>query len=356
MTTTAEVGEIFIMLLFAAHASFKLCKLCVKLWIRAQSHGEEKETFWDNSTYVLLRVTLHLLILFFETDAKDLVEHTMDSIPALPFVRFTFTMTLASVLVANLAAIPIATVAEFIIKYISLGCKIARYLMLTKPDERFRNPPQKVLIVHGSIGAGHKRAAQALSDTFKERYPALEVKVIDIVDFAGPTFNAMYKRGYLSLAEKTWGSHLVGYIFDASNQSQAGWFSRLVQESFLLDFFSYIYNFRPDIIVNTHFLAPEIIAALRRRGLIRLPQVTVVTDFDAHAFWANYPCEAFFVGQSGAGGNLTHVNSSISEDRIFVTGIPCVPVFSTIGSRESCLKATGLRGEEGRPVVLLTAR
>ena len=34
----------------------------------------------------------------------------------------------------------------------------------------------------------------------------------------------------------------------------------------------------------THF-------ARRRRKLLKIPQVTVVTDYDAHAYWANYPNE-----------------------------------------------------------------
>jgi hypothetical protein len=81
----------------------------------------------------------------------------------------------------------------------------------------------------------------------------------------------------------SWGSHLIGYFFDAGNTKKPGWFKRLVQEAFLLDLISFIYHFSPDVIVNTHFLSVEIVAGLRRRGLLECPQVTVVTDYDAHA-------------------------------------------------------------------------
>ena len=93
------------------------------------------------------------------------------------------------------------------------------------------------------------------------------------------------------MSEKTWGSHLVGYFFDAGNTERPGWAKRLVQEAFLLDFINYIYKFKPDVIVNTHFLSTEIVAGLRRRQLLKIPQVTVVTDYDAHAYWANFPNE-----------------------------------------------------------------
>ena len=84
------------------------------------------------------------------------------------------------------------------------------------------------------------------------------------------------------MAEKTWGSHLVGFVFDSTNKKKPGAMSRLFQESFLLDFINYIFTFKPDVIINTHFLSVEIVAGLRRRKLLRVPQVTVVTDYDAH--------------------------------------------------------------------------
>ena len=112
---------------------------------------------------------------------------------------------------------------------------------------------------------------------------------------------------------------------------------------------------KPDVIINTHFLSTEIVAALRRRKLLRVPQVTVVTDYDAHAFWANYPCETFFVGQEGAVANLTHVNPEIEQKRVIVSGIPCVPAFSTCPAKRTCVKNLGLVGEKGRPLVLITA-
>ena len=157
------------------------------------------------------------------------------------------------------------------------------------------------------------------------------------------------------MAEHNVGSHILGYFFDNSNQAKPGWIKRLIQEAFLLDFINKIYNFRPDVIINTHFLSVEIIAGLRRRGLLWVPQVTVVTDYDAHAFWANYPCEKFFVGQESAASNLTYINKAIQPENVAVTGIPSVPVFATLGTKKQSVKKMELVGEEGRPIVMITA-
>jgi len=326
--------------------------------------------------YYTLRTTLHLLLMFYEDEVKamDLIEKASDSLHYSPWKHLPFslffklvgfeppllTLVVPKMLVANALAIAVATVAIWVGKYLILMVNVGRYLLTVRQaqaegEHTFNSPPQRILIVHGSVGAGHKRAAQAIAETFALEHPQIKVEVIDIVDFAGETFNQIYKKGYLSLAEKTWGSHLVGYVFDNTNKKKPGTMSRLFQESFLLDFINHIFTFKPDVIVNTHFLSTEIVAGLRRRKLLRVPQVTVVTDYDAHAFWANHPCETFFVGQEGAVANLTHVNPMIEEERVIVSGIPCVPAFSKCPAKRTCVKNLGLVGEKGRPVVIITA-
>ncbi|GMH59861.1 hypothetical protein TL16_g02916 [Triparma laevis f. inornata] len=314
-----------------------------------------------------LRVILHGTILVYNEELKTQRIDTILFVPAegfsavifqhLPLSVQAFKVVVPKILAANLAAILLANSMVWFGKYILLVIKVLSYVFSVRKAGApvFEDPPQRVLIVHGSVGAGHKRAAQALSDTFQQRYPEIVVEVVDIVDFAGSFFSSVYKTGYLSLSEKTWGSHLVGYFFDAGNTERPGWFKRLIQEAFLLDFINYIYKFKPDVIVNTHFLSTEIVAGLRRRQLLKIPQVTVVTDYDAHAYWANYPNEKFFVGQEGAVGNLTHVNPQIEQDDVLVTGIPCVPAFSAVPTQKQCIKNLGLAGEKGRPIVLICA-
>lgn len=148
---------------------------------------------------------------------------------------------------------------------------------------------KKILIVHASVGAGHKRCAEALEAALKELGSPVIIKTIDILDYSAKGFALMYKEMYLQLVQKLWGQYLVGYFYEHSNHSVA--VSKLkqklklnVEKSFFLSFLELIYDFNPDIVVNTHFLAAEIIADLRKKEHVFIPQVTVVTDFDAHFF------------------------------------------------------------------------
>ena len=355
---------------------FTLIAICLSSWglaanlaprVKLTSGGVRYESErYRVTAYWLLRVAFHAWILM----NNEYIKSNTDSISFIPAegistVLFqtlpeqvqTFKLVIPKLLAANVGAYMFANLLSWIAKYILLLIQVVRYGFSVKRADgpTFNDPPERVLIVHGSVGAGHKRAAQALSEAFQEKYPEVQLEVIDVVDFAGSLFNTIYKKGYLSLSEKNWGSHLVGWAFDAGNNKRPGWAKRLVQEAFLLDFIRYIYKFQPDVIVNTHFLSTEIVAGLRRRKLLHIPQVTVVTDYDAHAYWANWPCERFFVGQEGAIGNLCHVNPKIMEDDVMVTGIPCVPAFTSLPTKSKCIKNLGLAGDKGRPIVLICA-
>ena len=61
-----------------------------------------------------------------------------------------------------------------------------------------------------------------------------------------------------------------------------------------------------EIIVNTHFLPAELIAALRRDQKLSTPQLTVTTDFETHRLWVNQPCDHYFAATDEGKAYLAH--------------------------------------------------
>eukprot|EP00440_Ansanella_granifera_P074037 gb/GFBE01080341.1/.p1 GENE.gb/GFBE01080341.1/~~gb/GFBE01080341.1/.p1 ORF type:complete len:319 (+),score=57.14 gb/GFBE01080341.1/:1-957(+) len=206
-----------------------------------------------------------------------------------------------------------------------------------------------VLIIHASVGAGHKRAAQAIEEAMHIRYPACKVKVVDIVDIGGPWFETIYKNMYLKLVDQTWGAYLVGWLFDMGNQSPPGFLKRWLEEALILNFFDFIYSNDYDLVIHTHFLSLEFVTMLRRSKSYFTPHVTVVTDFDAHAYWALQPCERYFVARTEAMLGLTY--HGLPESCFRITGIPIVPAFPACPDRATCLRELGLKGL--KPMILL---
>ena len=125
---------------------------------------------------------------------------------------------------------------------------------------------------------------------------------------------------------------MLGYFYDLLDKpSRAGYQSgnpfRLAVEKFNLGKFIRLLKSDPwDLVINTHFLPAEIIASLRKRKQLNVPQVTVTTDFETHRMWVNQPCEHYFTA-TPEGAVYLH-QMGVSPRDTTVTGIPVDPAFS----------------------------
>ena len=103
-----------------------------------------------------------------------------------------------------------------------------------------------------------------------------------------------------------------------------------------------------NLVINTHFLPAEMIAMLRNRGELTLPQVTVCTDFDTHRLWVNQPRDRYFCATDEGSLHLQHYGVPAAD--IDVTGIPDSSGICRTGRSRACLAQQGLVGD--RPILL----
>jgi processive 1,2-diacylglycerol beta-glucosyltransferase len=212
----------------------------------------------------------------------------------------------------------------------------------------------KILVLSAAVGAGHLRAAQAVELALRELAPDAEVRNVDVLTLTNAAFRKVYGEAYLDLVNKA--PRVLGFFYDlldrprkpASKRDRLRLAAQKMNLSKLCDLLECQ---RWDVVVNTHFLPPEIIRELKRKGTLRLPQVTVVTDFDAHGLWVNDPLDQYCAATREAGAYLEALG--VPADHVTVTGIPIHPVFAKPRSRAECLKNHGLLGD--RPVVLQLA-
>lgn len=210
---------------------------------------------------------------------------------------------------------------------------------------------ERILILHASVGAGHTRAAQAVAAALALESPTTSVMTVDALDLARPLFKRAYGEGYLKLIEKA--PSLFGMLFDLTDKPpKAGSFGdgvrRAVQRWGAGPMEALLRDGGWDAVVHTHFLAPEFVSGLRRRGRISAPQLTVVTDYDAHRIWAHEPTERYCVASSLAAASLR--SHGVPASAIEVTGIPVMPSFSAPVDRTAARLAFGLSG--AYPVVV----
>lgn len=211
--------------------------------------------------------------------------------------------------------------------------------------------PHRILVLSASVGAGHLRAAEAVDLALRQVVPDATVKNVDVLEMTNRLFRRIYGQFYLDLINKA--PHALGYFYDMLDQprspKQRTDKIRLYLEKLNLKAFVKFLQAEPwDLVINTHFLPAEIIASLRTRGEINLPQVTVTTDFETHRLWVNQPCDRYFTATPEGALYLQHWGVPAAD--IFVTGIPIHPVFSAPKDRGECAAKHGLAPD--RPIVL----
>lgn len=186
----------------------------------------------------------------------------------------------------------------------------------------------KLLILHASAGAGHKRAAEALAKAFEAARPPADVTVRDILDFTPPLFRRTYARGYLDLVRRA--PELWGYVYARTDRKAQDPWRRKVRSAFNKInaplFLRYARDLHPDAIVCTHFMPLELISTAKRKGRLDTPLYCVVTDFAVHALWMVEGVNGYYVSTEDARQHL--LRQGVGAERVSLTGIPIDPVFS----------------------------
>ena len=214
--------------------------------------------------------------------------------------------------------------------------------------------PTRILILSASVGAGHMRAAEAVETALRQTRPDAHVENHDVLAMTNALFRRVYGRFYLDLVNKA--PHVLGYFYDLLDQPrrlnpQTDKLRLMLEKLNLKPFLKFLTAKPWDLVINTHFLPAEIIASLRKKKTLSLPQVTATTDFETHRLWVNQPCERYFTATSEGARYLQHWG--IPRDTTFATGIPIHPVFAIEKDRKACMSKHGIKGD--RPIVLQLA-
>ncbi|MFH1459177.1 MAG: glycosyltransferase [Candidatus Omnitrophota bacterium] len=198
---------------------------------------------------------------------------------------------------------------------------------------------KKVLIIHASAGAGHRKAAEALKSSFSAN-PAqdLEVTLIDALDYTKNIFKKSYARVYIFLV--TYVPFIWGIIFHFLNCELLMPVIRPIRFFFNAYYgkqlIEYVVKLQPDIIISEHFMAAQLMANLKLKKRINSTVVCGVTDFGVHAFWINPGTDYYLVASDLTRDEI--INKGVKPEQVFVTGIPVEGKFSQTPDREGLFK------------------
>jgi processive 1,2-diacylglycerol beta-glucosyltransferase len=210
----------------------------------------------------------------------------------------------------------------------------------------------RVLIGTVTAGGGHLAAAAALDEAWRALRPDDVIDRVDVGKFFSPLHRKIVSDGYVKLVNHA--PELWGMVFAKTDKPKAARALNKVRAIFPSNsrarFGRYVKQFRPDVVLCTHYFPLETLNHLRRkRGGPRPLAVSVVTDFEAHALWMDACVDLYCVAAEATKARLV-ARGAAAED-VVVTGIPISAKFSSKLNAKAVRKSLGLRDD--LPVLLV---
>ncbi|RNC29160.1 MAG: Processive diacylglycerol beta-glucosyltransferase [Candidatus Dichloromethanomonas elyunquensis] len=199
--------------------------------------------------------------------------------------------------------------------------------------------PLRILVFSAGFGGGHVKAAEALIQAVKNMEPTAEIVHEDFMDIYHKGLNMIFKKSYIKLikrAPKLWGT----FYQSTQDLSYDSLFQRFVNNMGRRQLIDYIHGLKPDIIICTYPTVAGLLAQMRKTGELRIPLVTVITDYTTHCQWIHPGVDLYIVGNNQVREGL--IKRGINPRSIKVTGIPVSPKFDRSLNKKEAKTDLGL--------------
>lgn len=207
---------------------------------------------------------------------------------------------------------------------------------------------KNILVVTASMGSGHNKAANAVAEAIKRKYPVNKINVIDFMSTETAYFNSLVKDIYLKMLDHTPSVYEFFYKF-TSDSTKGSTIQSVFAHAMKKDMRELIKKYEADMVICTHPFPCVAASYLKQTGEINIPLITVMTDFCVHQFWLYKNIDIYFTANDLLKKEM--VNQGLLEERIFVTGIPVGYNFRVDYNRDDLLAKFKL--EKDKPVALI---
>lgn len=207
---------------------------------------------------------------------------------------------------------------------------------------------KNILVVTASMGSGHNKAANAVAEAIKRKYPVNKINVIDFMSTETAYFNSLVKDIYLKMLDHTPSVYEFFYKF-TSDSTKGSTIQSVFAHAMKKDMRELIKKYEADMVICTHPFPCAAASYLNQTGEINIPLITVMTDFCVHQFWLYKNIDIYFTANDLLKKEM--VNQGLLEERIFVTGIPVGYNFRVDYNRDDLLAKFKL--EKDKPVALI---
>ena len=186
---------------------------------------------------------------------------------------------------------------------------------LAPPEDEPKKP--LVIVMHASVGSGHRSAAYAVAQAFELMRDAegertdgqppipddLDIEVIDVLDYGRIVFDgnnaaSLFTGATRPIYDLTWRFTLTGRLLWGGGSI----WSHLMYSKFT----DYVREKQPLAIVCTHITAANVAVAARMLTGQHYPIVCVPTDYETEGLWPHKAADLFCVAQGARGEHPHH--------------------------------------------------
>ena len=211
-------------------------------------------------------------------------------------------------------------------------------LVVAEPEPAPEPPKPRVIVMHASVGSGHRSAAMAVAQALEllrdeaaaRRREApdgadedpfvpedLEVEVVDILEWGRIVFDGDHAASLFTGATRpiydlTWRFTLTGRLLWGGGTV----WSRVMYPSFT----DHVREVRPLTVVCTHITAANVAVGARMLSGVEFPIVCVPTDYETEGLWPHRGADLFCVANESMAETLRP--RKVGDERILITGIP----------------------------------
>ena len=199
---------------------------------------------------------------------------------------------------------------------------------------------KRILIPYATYGSGHKSVAEYIKEYF-EKNGDYECFAVDLLSYAAPVLTNITKS--ISTAAMTKTPDIFTVFYELANNRLSATIFEDASVFFLKNkkLEKAIRDFNPDLTIATHFLGSDLIASYNKRGITNSKVVTVVTDYEAHAFWQkNRNVDALILANEKEKARL--IEKGFRKDQLYVSGIPVAMNMDVDFDRDELIKKFGI--------------
>ena len=185
---------------------------------------------------------------------------------------------------------------------------------------------KKVIVFYASYGGGHLSAAKSILQCIEKNFPLIDVEMIDCMKYVSKHIEKMTTVAYREMAKKV--PKLWGKVYSGSQRGLLSKFSKDSNKLMAVRLNKLLQEKNADVVISTHPFSSQMVSYLKRKQKLNCTLATIMTDFAMHRQWliGHEYTDYFFVSNENMKQDI--INYGVSENKIYVTGIPMSDRFS----------------------------